>query len=136
MKFTLIKNPDESNIVLYKISRIVYAETKASSLYAVEALSSMISNLCIKSQRNILEIINDKNIFDSLNDDSLRHENLFVDVNNNKFHMCLRTVRRMMGGQLQDCCSGATRFHHADNIPNWALSIGYISEIDDLLFYL
>lgn len=56
MHLTLIKNPDESKIIVYKIARVVYAETNASSLAAVESLVSMISNLCVTSKRELADI--------------------------------------------------------------------------------
>ncbi|HNY25721.1 MAG TPA: cell wall hydrolase [Alphaproteobacteria bacterium] len=136
MNLTLIKNPDESKIILYKIARLVYAETSGSSLAAVEALVSLISNLCITSKRKLSEIIEDENIFESLNKNSPRHNLLLVESNQRDFKMCLRTVQRMLNGNLPDMCFGATRFHHSDVLPDWATSIGYIAEIDGLFFYL
>ena len=44
MQLTLIKNPDETKGLAYKIARVVYAETQAASLRVVEALTSMIQN--------------------------------------------------------------------------------------------
>lgn len=136
MQFTLIKNPDESKIILYKIARIIYAETNASSLCAVEALASMISNICIISKRELSDVASDKNIFESLNRNSIRHKSLLVDTNRSDFQMCLRVTKKMLDGKLNNFCCCATRFHHSNYIPDWALSIGYIAEIDDLLFYL
>lgn len=136
MQLTLIKNTDESKIILYKLSRIIYAETNGSSLVAAEALASMINNLSVKSQRNFSDIVKDKNIFNSLNKNSVRHQNLLVDSDNKQFQMCLRVVIRMVHGDLPDLCSGAVKFHHIDNIPKRATDQGYITEIDNLLFYL
>jgi hypothetical protein len=136
MHLTLIKNPDESKIILYKIARIVYAETLCSYLAAVEALTSMISNLCATSKREFSDIVQDKNIFESLNKNSLQNKYLMVDVNQNNFKICLRTVQRMLNGNLPDMCMGAVRFHNIKVIPEWATSRGYIAEIDGLLFYL
>ena len=50
--------------------------------------------------------------------------------------MCLRVVQTMMRGNLQDTVFGATKFHHANVIPQWAMARGYISECEDILFYL
>lgn len=136
MQLTLIKNPDESKIVLYKITRIIYAETQNLSLRAIESLASMILNLCSQLKCNFADFIDNKNIFESLNKSSVRHKNLFVDADDKKFQICLRTALRMMNGQLPDCCSGAVRFHNIDSMPDWAVSLGYIAEVDDLLFYL
>lgn len=136
MHLNLIKNPDESKIILYKIARVVYAETGASSLAAVEALTSMIANVCMKTHQDITDVINDKNRFESLNENSTRHKDLLVDAAKSGFQMCLRVVNRMLSGVLPDSCNGATRFHHDDVLPVWAMSIGYIDQIDGLLFYL
>lgn len=136
MHLTLIKNTNESKIILYKITRVVYAETLCSSLPAVEALVSMISNLCITSKRDLLNIVEDKDIFESLNKNSQRHKHMLVDCNQSDFRICLRVVQRMLNGNLPDMCSGATRFHHSDVLPDWATARGYVAEIDDLLFYL
>ncbi len=132
----LIKNPNESNILLYKIARVVYAETCAASLRVVEALTAMIENYARISGRDFLDIISDENIFESINRTSARHEYLTIDAQNRGFKMCLRVVERMLHGNLEDMCCGATKFHRADLMPNWAISRGYIADIDGLLFYL
>ena len=136
MQLTLIRNTDESKSVFYKIARVVYAETCASSLNAVEALTSMIKNRADKMNLDITDVISDTNLFSSLNTSSPRNQFLSVTVNNPKFQMCLRVVTRMMHGMLADCCYGATCFHHDDEIPAWATSRGYIADIDGLLFYI
>ena len=136
MHLTIIKNPDESKIVMYKIARLVYAETFGSSLAAVEALTSMISNLCITSRRELSDIAQDNNIFESLNKNSKRNKYLSIDSGNRNFKMCIRVVQRMFNGNLPDSCFGATKFHHIEVLPDWARSRGYIAEIDGLLFYL
>jgi hypothetical protein len=136
MHLTLIKNPDESKIISYKITRVVYAETNASSLSAVEAMVSMIANICMTSKQELIDIIQNKDIFESLNDDFNRHKDLLVDATDRVFQMCLRVVQRMLNGDLCDKCCGATKFHRGELLPDWAVSRGYIAEIDDLLFYL
>lgn len=136
MHLTLIKNTDDSKILLYKIARLVYAETSASSLAAVEAVASMIANICLSSQRDLDDIVTDKNIFSSLDKKSERHDLLLVDSQSRNFQMCLRVTQRMLNGALPDSCCGATRFHHVDVLPGWAISRGYVAEIDGLLFYL
>lgn len=136
MQIACIKNPDEKQRTIYQIARVVYAETHAVSLQAVEALTSMIKNISVTSGRNISDIISDKNLFESLNPDSLNHDLLSVVANDKSFQMCVRVARRMMNGGLADCCNGATKFHHDGYIPQWATSRGYIAEIDGLLFYL
>ncbi|MDR2413086.1 MAG: hypothetical protein LBD50_02650 [Rickettsiales bacterium] len=136
MYLTLIKNSDESKIVLYKIARIIYAETNASSLRAAEALASMISNLRAKSKRRLIDIADDRSVFESLDRNSSRHEKLLVGIDSNGFQMCLRVARRMIGGGLSDECWGATKFHRAEFLPDWAVARGYIAEIDGLYFYL
>lgn len=136
MQLTLIKNPDESKITLYKTARVIYAETGASSLAAVEALASMISNISNSSARDIADIVSDDNIFQCLRKNSSNHKLLSIDSNNSKFQMCLRVVRRMLNGNLPDSCLGAVRFHRANMLPDWAVARGYITDIDGLLFYL
>lgn len=136
MHLTLIKNTDDSKILLYKIARLIYAETGATSLAAVEALASMIANICLTSQRELDDIVTDKQIFSSLDRKSSRHDLLLVDAQSRQFQMCLRVVQRMLNGDLADSCCGATRFHHVDVLPGWAVSRGYVAEIDGLLFYL
>jgi len=136
MQLTLIKNDDEAKIVLYKLARIIHAETRASSLPAVEALASMIGNLRCKSIRQLEDIAADELIFESLDKNSVRHTDLLIDSADPKFQMCLRAVKRMTGGQLPDSVRGATKFHRAENSPDWANTCGYVAEIDGLLFYL
>ncbi|MCL2538504.1 MAG: hypothetical protein FWE52_03480 [Alphaproteobacteria bacterium] len=132
----LVTNDDDNKITRYKLARIIYAETGASSLAAVEALASMIKNLAAASGREFSDIANDSNIFESLQRNNPHKELIYVDSRSNKFQMCLRSVRRMMCGQLMDSVGGATRFHHADDIPDWSMGIGYIADVDGLLFYL
>lgn len=136
MNLQLIKNPDEKKAIVYKISRVIYAETKASSLLVVEALASMINNLHVSSGKNYEEIIQDENIFESLLEDSNCHSLLKVDCNNRGFQMCVRVVQRMLKNDLEDKCNGAVRFHRYDSLPDWSLDKGYIADIDGLLFYL
>lgn len=136
MQLTLINNPDVSMAPVYKIARVVYAQTGARSLPAVEAFTSMIANISHASGLDVFQIISDKNIFDALDSNSPRHELLSVPANNRGLMMCVRTVRRMLSGGLTDSCFGATKFHYADHIPEWATARGYIADIDGILFYL
>ena len=136
MQLTLIENPDNTKIVLYKLARIVYAETLAQSLHLVEAFSSMIYNIHIKQDKSFEDIANDANVFEVLNDKSKRNQFLNINAKDKKFQMCLRVVQRMMNGNLRDFVFGATKFHHTDVMPQWAVSRGYIAEIGDILFYL
>ena len=135
MQFQLITNPDTSKSLAYKIARVVYAETGAKSLRVVEALTSMIKNFSVASEHDMEQIISDSNVFEVLKTSSPYHERMFVAPTSCGFQMCLRVVNRMMKGGLADCCNGATRFHHADELPEWAQSIGYVADIDGLLFY-
>ena len=136
MKLQLIKNPDISKKILYQVARVVYAETSASSLAVVEALTSMINNISHVTGQEISAIVSDKSIFDSLNQDSVRHSLLIVPPINRGFQMCLRVAGRMLSGTLPDMCRGAIRFHHGDVLPEWARARGYILDIDEVLFYL
>lgn len=136
MQLTLIRNPDESKKIPYKMARIVYAETHAISLRAVEALTSMIHNFAVKSGYSFQQILSDKEIFESLNKTSPNNKLLHVEPSDKKFQMCLRVVTRMLKGTLPDSCYGATRFHRDDNMPEWAIARGYVADIDGILFYL
>ena len=137
MQMDVIKNPDESQIDIYKAARVIYAESFPSTLPAVEALASMIKNIMTQSGRDLISVVSDKNIFDALDKNSPRYEYLNADAKNNRaLQMCVRIVARMVHGGLCDTCFGATRFHHADEIPDWATSRGYIADIDGLLFYV
>ena len=136
MQLKLIENPDNTKSVLYKLARIVYAETLATSLQITEAMSSMIYNIYIKYNKSFEDIANDAMLFESLNKESVRHQYLTVSMTDRRFQMCLRVVQKMMHGQLRDSVFGATNFHHTDVMPQWAVSRGYIAEFDDVLFYL
>lgn len=136
MNLTLIHNTDMSAGLSYKIARLVYAQTGATSLPGVEALTSMIKNLSDVSGVSIANIISDKTIFDALSDVSPRHSRMQVVPTNSGFQMCLRVAKRMLRNGLPDCCYGATRFHHSDTMPEWARARGYITDIDGMLFYL
>ncbi len=137
MHLRLIKNPDESQKITYGIARVVYATSDgASSLAAVEAVTSMIQNICVKYMRELDDIISDKNIFECLEDSSPRNEFMRADATSRGFQMCLRVVQKMLCGNLDDMICGATRFHYADCEPAWATSIGYVAQVGDMLFYL
>ena len=136
MQMTLIQNLDNTKIVPYKLARIIYAETGAISLALVEAMASMIYNIHIKYDKSFDDIAQDNNTFDALNENSPRHQCLSVAANDRKLQMCLRIVQTMMRGHLRDTVFGATQFHHDGVIPDWAMSRGYIAEIDGVLFYL
>lgn len=135
MQLVLIHNPDETQIVIYKIARVIYAETYMPTLSAAEALASMIKNISTKLNRDVVDFIDDANLFPAQNPESPRHKYLSVDANNRAFQKCLRVVKRMVYGDLPDSCSGATRFHRTDEMPDWATSRGYVADIDGLLFY-
>ncbi len=136
MQLILIENPDNTKSVLYKLARIIYAETFATSLQITEAMASMIYNIHTKYNKSFEDIANDSDLFESLNKKSSRYEYLKVPVTDRKFQMCLRVAQKMMHGKLRDCVFGATNFHHTDVMPQWATSRGYIAEFDDVLFYL
>lgn len=136
MQLELITNPDVSQCVAYKIARVVYAETGATSLLLVEAFTSMISNLARYRGVTPDVVVTDCDVFLSLNENDARHELLNVAPDVRGFQMCLRVVRRMLHGNLPDASFGATRFHRADEMPAWSTSRGYIADVDGMLFYL
>ena len=136
MSLKLITNPGAYQADVYAIARAVYAETGASSLAAVEALCSMIANLARATSRSVADIVCDANVFGSRNSQSPHHYKWCESASSRGFQMCLRVARRMYGGGLRDTVRGAVRFHHADEIPEWATARGYIADIDGLLFYL
>lgn len=137
MQMTLIKNTSSPCTTLaYRVARVVYAQTGATSLTLVEAMTSMIKNISDVSGVDISDIIQDKNIFDALATESSRHHRITEPATSRAFQMCVRTAQRMLSGGLGDKCFGATRFHHSDVIPQWATSRGYIADIDGVLFYL
>ncbi len=136
MQLELIKNPDASQGAAYKIARVVYAETGATSLSVTEAFTSMIANISRATGIAPDVIINDATLFPSLCPDNARHKLLGVAPDSRAFQMCLRVARRMLRGNLGDSCFGATRFHRTDEMPQWAMSRGYIADVDGILFYL
>ena len=140
MQMTLIKNPDSnlsSNMAMaYKIARVVYAQTGATSLHLVCAFTSMIKNISDASGVSISNLLCDKNIFPVLDKSDSNHARLQVPANSRAFQMCVRTAQRMLNGLLPDSCYGATKFHFADTIPLWATCRGYIADIDGVLFYV
>lgn len=137
MQLTLIKNEnyDDTKTTLIKLAKIIYAETRASSLMSVESLGAMIANLCKNSLRSLNSIANDESVFECLNKNSSRHNDLLIAESDPKFQMCLRTTKRMVNGQLPDNVHGATRFHREDCSPEWSIARGNIAEVDGLMFY-
>ena len=114
--------------IIYKIARVIYAQTNGASLPAAEAMASMIRNLCLATKCDLCDIAADKNIFVAPPSD--------IDARDKKFQMCVRVVQKMITGTLPDSVFGATRFHHESAIPDWATDLGYVAEVDGLLFYL
>ena len=136
MQLTLINNNDDTQIVSYKLARIIFAETGGVSLSVAEAMASMINNIHVKYNKSFESISKDDDLFECLKPKSSRHQNLNIDANDRKFQMCLRTVKTMIRGNLPDTVFGATKFHHSNIIPSWAMARGYISECEDVLFYV
>lgn len=136
MQLALIKHQNDFASDVYKIARVIYAETYAQSLRVVEALASMISNGARKTNKTELDFVMDSGLFESLNKNSERHDLLKVNSDARTFQMCLRVVDKMLKQNLADCCFGATKFHRTELNPDWSLARGYILELDGLLFYL
>ncbi len=128
-------NNNENLHLSYKIARVVYASTSACSLPAVLAFTSMIQNLSKKLNRSLDDLICDKNLFSCLNELDENNKLLSVPANSPAFLMCVRTAQKMINNNLPDSCNGATRFHHDKDLPDWAKSLGYVLEVDNLLFY-
>jgi len=135
MHFVLIKNPDASMKLAYSVARVIYAQTGATSLPLVEAVASTIANASEKNNRSISDIISDPDFFDVLVPGSQNHCRLYDEPTTRGFQMCVRIASRMLHGLLPDMVYGATRFHCASILPDWALSRGYIADIDNFLFY-
>jgi hypothetical protein len=131
-KLKLFVNDDLKSIAEHRLARCVYAETLGSSLLAVESLCVMIEN----ANRPVGEIAEDEEVFESLKRNSGRHKHLLVNHDDPKFQMCLRAVKKIRRGVLTDNIFGATRFHRSDVMPDWAVSVGSVAEIDGLSFYL
>ncbi len=136
MQLSLIKHQNDFKSDVYKIARVIYAETCGQSLRVVEALASMIANGARVSNQTELDFINNSGLFESLNKKSSHHDLLKVDASARAFQMCLRVSDKMLKHNLNDCCFGATKFHRTEFNPSWAFARGYILEMDGLLFYL
>lgn len=135
MQITPSNEFQDEKATLVQLSRIIYAETRASSLPAVEALASMIGNICKESGRSLSSIASDTSMFECLQKNSMRHSDMMIAEDDPKFQMCLRVAKRMSIGQLPDSVRGAVRFHRESSIPEWATDKGSIAELDGLLFY-
>lgn len=135
MHLSVICNPDEKSKEKYEIARTIYAETGAVSLRVVEAFASMIANAARVNGISAVDVIRDTERFQSRNASSVLHERWNVPANSSAFQMCLRVTNLMLKGALPDSCCGATRFHHDKELPDWAMSRGYVADIDGILFY-
>lgn len=136
MQLTLIKHPCDFSRDVYKIARVVFAETCGQSLRVVEALASMISNGARVTNQTELDFVMKSGLFESLDKKSTHHDLLKVNPNTRTFQMCLRVVDKMLKHNLPDCCFGASKFHRTEFNPSWSIARGYILEMDGLLFYL
>jgi len=136
MQLTLIKHQNDFPADVYKIARVVYAETCAQSLRVVEALATMISNGARTSGLSELDFVMKSGLFECLDKKSERHDLLRVNADARTFQMCLRVVDKMLKHNLDDCCFGATKFHRTELNPSWSIARGYILDLDGLLFYL
>lgn len=135
MQLEIPEMQNETICLAYDVARVVYAETLATSLRVVEALTSMISNATKNNYHDISKMLRNKNIFESINVESQRHKYLYVDTSRRDFQMCLRVAIRMLHGNLSDECNHATMFHRANLMPQWAIARGYVADIDGILFY-
>lgn len=135
MYLSVICNPDEKSKEKYEIARTIYAETGAVSLRLVEAFASMIANAARACGVSEIEIVRDAKKFQSRNTASPHHVRWNVPANSSAFQMCLRVTNQMLKRTLPDSCCGATRFHHEEELPDWAVALGYIADIDGILFY-
>lgn len=129
MELELISNDTQMTRDAYKIARTVYAETSGKSLPLVEAFTSMIANIARARGITPASVVTDTNLF-------TRDPDAEIDTTGRAFQMCLRTAQRMLRGNLMDTSHGATRFHASNQMPDWAVSRGYIADIDGMLFYL
>lgn len=135
MHLKVITNPDTGNRDKYEIARTIYAETGATSLRQVEAFASMIHNAACKHNCQVIDIVRNPHMMQSHDSASPRHVRRNIPASAPAFQMCLRVTHKMLKGTLGDLCCGATRFHHDDIIPDWAVSLGYVADIDGILFY-
>jgi hypothetical protein len=135
MQLQLLKNNDNVSIVAHKVARAIYAETYGAHLPAIEALASMVTNICLHTKRDLSDIVDDPMIFESANKNSARYKDRLADAARPQFQICLRAAKRMMNGQIPDIVMGAKRFHRAEDLPEWATSVGYVAEVGDLFFY-
>ena len=136
MFLCVVNNPDTRAADKYEIARVIYAETSGASLRSVEALASMIYNAARMRGCRPVEIVRDADMFESRCAGTTRNALFSAPPDNAGMQMCLRVVQKMLNENLPDGCCGATRFHHDTDIPAWAISRGYIADIDGMLFYL
>ena len=136
MQLNLIKHQNDFPRDVYKIARVIYAETCAGSLRVVEALASMIANGAQINNQSELDFVMNSGLFESLDKKSSHHDLLNVNPDARTFQMCLRVTDKMLKHHLDDCCFGATKFHRTEFNPSWSIARGYILELDGLLFYL
>ena len=136
MQLTLIKNQNDYPRDVYKIARVIFAETCGQSLRVVEALATMIANGARVNNQSELDFVMKSGLFESLDKHSEHHDLLKVNPNARAFQMCLRVTDKMLKHHLDDCCFGATKFHRSEFNPDWSIARGYILEMDGLFFYL
>ena len=129
MQLELVDAANEFTSLANVVADTVYAETGAKSLRVVEAMCSMIYNAADQKAENIKRVISDSKLFTHIKPDSV------IDITSRGYQMCMRVARQMLRGNLSDKCNHATKFHHADKIPDWAVARGYVADIDDILFY-
>jgi hypothetical protein len=134
-QLSVIENEDLSKRALYKLARIIYAETHCETLSEVEALATMIANIVKDTNRTPEDIAEDKTIFECLNTNSARHSDLLIRYDAPALQMCVRTMSRALNGLISAPIRGAIRFHRAELLPDWAIAEGTVAEIHNLHFY-
>jgi len=111
----LITNDD--TIGIKQLALCIYAKNMNDLfLPAIKALYVMVMN----TNRPLSDIATDSSVFESLDPNSTHHKYLSVSHDDPGFQICLRSVRRMMSGQLSDNIIGATRFHREELLPDWS----------------
>lgn len=136
MQSKIINNRDTYQSDVYKIARVIFAETCGQSLRVVEALASMIENGARANNQTEIDFVMQSGLFESLDKHSKNHDLINVSPDARAFQMCIRVTDKMLKHNLEDCCFGATKFHRTELNPSWSIARGYILEMDGLLFYI
>lgn len=128
---------DNGGDAVDRLARTLWGEAQGEPVRGIEAVAAVIVNRVRQADARGARAIRQESLrcpcWSANRPD--RPRMLAVDGTDPVFATCLRVARRAVAGVLPDPTGGATRYHRADDRPDWAEGLFPIAEIGGSLFY-